>query len=155
MEIIDELFAVASALDAADVPYAVCGGLAVAIHGCPRLTVDIDLVVPSSHIQNAVKAVAATGFDVETGWVSLAASELGSRRLFRVTKVEGSEYMTLDLLEVDSTENPLWRDRMQVEVAGRTLDVMSRTSLIRMKSSSDRTKDRLDIELLSDEQQTG
>jgi hypothetical protein len=33
MDLIDELLAVVRALEAARVPYAICGGLAVAIHG--------------------------------------------------------------------------------------------------------------------------
>jgi hypothetical protein len=125
--------------------------LAVAIHGCPRLTVDIDLVVPGQDIPAAARAVAKAGFDVETGWVGLPENELGNNRLFRITKMDGSEFLTLDLLEIDSTNNPLWLDRVSVEIAGRAVTVLSRASVIKMKSSSTRKKDQLDIELLSDE----
>ena len=41
MNIKDELFRIVNALTAAAVDYAIAGGLAVAIHGCPRLTVNI------------------------------------------------------------------------------------------------------------------
>ena len=65
--------------------------------------------------------------------------------------MDGSEFLTLDLLEINSTNNPLWLDRVSVEIAGREVTVLSRASVIKMKSSSTRKKDQLDIELLSDE----
>ena len=43
MLIIEELFRIVDAFAANQLEYAVCGGLAVAIHGRPRLTVDIDI----------------------------------------------------------------------------------------------------------------
>ena len=70
MKIVDGLIRVTTSLEDANVPYAICGGLVVAIHGCPRLTVDIDLVVPGQDISAAARAVAKAGFDVETGWVA-------------------------------------------------------------------------------------
>jgi len=79
MLIIEELFRIVDAFAANQLEYAVCGGLAVAIHGRPRLTVDIDFVVDGRRIQS-----------------------------------------------------------------------LSRTALITMKRDSDRTKDKLDIELLND-----
>jgi hypothetical protein len=45
MNIKDELLRVVETLTEARIEYAIAGGLAVAIHGCPRLTVDIDLVI--------------------------------------------------------------------------------------------------------------
>jgi len=41
MNLKEELFRIVDALATADIQYAVAGGLAVAIHGCPRLTIDI------------------------------------------------------------------------------------------------------------------
>lgn len=45
MDLKRELLAVIRALNDADVPYALCGGMAVVLHGHPRLTRDIDLLV--------------------------------------------------------------------------------------------------------------
>ena len=45
MKIFDELLSLVDALSAAEVPYAICGGIAVAIPGYPRFTKDIDLIV--------------------------------------------------------------------------------------------------------------
>ena len=151
MDIVGELIRVVETLEHEGVPYAICGGLAVTIHGRPRLTVDIDLVVPRQHIQQAVESVASIGFDVESGWIGLPENGLGSGRLFRVAKVDGEEFLTLDLLEVDSSENPIWKDQQRLPLRGTLANVLSRTALIRMKSASERTKDWLDIELLNDD----
>lgn len=151
MDIVEELLHAAETLDAAEVTYAVCGGLAVTIHGRPRLTIDIDLIVPASEMTQAIEAAARAGFDLPTGWVSLPEGGSGIRRLYRLTKVVDNEFLTLDLLEVDSQDNILLTECERLELHGRAVPVLSKASLIRMKANSTRTKDRLDVELLSDE----
>lgn len=44
MDLVDELHAVSRALSAAGISFAVCGGIAVTIHGATRTTKDIDLL---------------------------------------------------------------------------------------------------------------
>ena len=44
MNLVDELHAVSRALSAAGISFAVCGGIAVTIHGATRTTKDIDLL---------------------------------------------------------------------------------------------------------------
>ncbi len=41
----DELRTLISALDRGKIEYALCGGIAMAIHGRPRATVDIDILI--------------------------------------------------------------------------------------------------------------
>ena len=43
MDLIAELKRVTGAFDEAGLTYALCGGLAVAVHGAPRATTDLDL----------------------------------------------------------------------------------------------------------------
>ena len=45
VSILAEFYRVITALEHAEIDYAVCGGIAVAIHGCPRVTNDLDLLV--------------------------------------------------------------------------------------------------------------
>lgn len=56
VDLVAELKAVAGALEAADVTWALCGGLAVAVHGAPRATADIDLLVDADHADAAIEA---------------------------------------------------------------------------------------------------
>ena len=45
LNLYEELKALATAFDAGGVDYALCGGLALAVHGHPRATKDIDILV--------------------------------------------------------------------------------------------------------------
>jgi len=151
MLIVEELYRLAEAFAENGLEYAVCGGLAVAIHGRPRLTVDIDIVVAAQDLQRAVEIAASVGFDDVSGWVELPLNELGINRLYRLNKISGVQFLTLDLLEADSSKNAVFSDRETFDVEGRSIQSLSRAALIAMKQSSNRIKDRLDVELLNDE----
>ncbi len=151
MLIIEELYRLTEAFAEKDLEYAVCGGLAVAIHGRPRLTMDIDIVVAAQDIERAAEISASVGFDDVSGWVHVPLNELGIRRLYRLNKISGAELLTLDVLEADSSKNAIFSDREIFDVEGRSIQSLSRTALIAMKRGSERTKDRLDVELLNDE----
>ena len=45
MELIDYLEKLAAGLRQRNIPYALCGGLAMAVHAFPRATLDIDILV--------------------------------------------------------------------------------------------------------------
>ena len=64
MIVLDELKHVLAALDEATVPYALCGGLAMADHGFPRATVDIDELVEEGEFPRVAAAVAPLGFTI-------------------------------------------------------------------------------------------
>ena len=151
MQIIEELYRLTEAFSTSGLDYAVCGGLAVAIHGRPRLTVDIDVLIAAPDVLRAAQIAASVGFDDVAGWIDLPLNKRGFDRLYRLNKISGTEFLTLDLLEADSPENAIFADRDTFEVQGRTIQSLSRKSLIAMKRESDRTKDRLDVELLHDE----
>jgi 7,8-dihydro-6-hydroxymethylpterin-pyrophosphokinase len=53
LDLVEEFRAVVAALEAAEVQFAVCGGLAVAIHAQPRATMDVDLLLPNDQIVTA------------------------------------------------------------------------------------------------------
>src|SRR5579862_4823784 len=57
------IHAVCSALDQAEVPYAIVGGYAVALHGAIRGTVDVDIVIQWSfeNLERAEKALKRIG----------------------------------------------------------------------------------------------
>lgn len=51
MDLQQELFTVLDALAATGIDHAVCGGFAVAIHGYPRLTRDIDVLIQEADLR--------------------------------------------------------------------------------------------------------
>ncbi|MBW2462158.1 MAG: hypothetical protein JRH11_10980, partial [Deltaproteobacteria bacterium] len=56
MNLIDELHAVAAALHDAEIDYAVCGGIAVTIHGAVRTTKDIDILISRGDVSRVMDA---------------------------------------------------------------------------------------------------
>ena len=47
-DLLTELRSITDALDLARVDYALCGGVALAIYGIPRATVDIDMLITAN-----------------------------------------------------------------------------------------------------------
>ena len=66
MDLRTELNELLDSLDAMQIPYALCGGLALAIYGLPRFTQDIDLLIQESDLASACAAAERVGFTVET-----------------------------------------------------------------------------------------
>src|SRR4051812_44225755 len=50
------------AFEAEGVGYALCGALALAVHGLPRATQDIDVLVPLAELEGALRAARKAGF---------------------------------------------------------------------------------------------
>src|ERR1043165_6801564 len=100
MNLVQELLGLVDALNASGVDYAVCGGIALAIHGHPRYTKDIDLLVLPSDLERLRAAARSSGFTLEGSTLTFAANTPGQRELSRLTKTEGAEFVTLDLLHV-------------------------------------------------------
>ena len=54
MNLVDELHAVVAALEGAGIVYAICGGVAVTIHGATRSTKDIDILIAPTDVLRAL-----------------------------------------------------------------------------------------------------
>ncbi len=111
MNLKTELLAAARALDQAAIPYAVCGGLAVVLHGSPRLTRDIDLLVEESNLESAKEALGKTGFTIPGGLIPFDMGKEHERRIFRLSKRIGAELLTVDLLIVPEFLHDVCEDR--------------------------------------------
>jgi hypothetical protein len=146
LDLYEEFRDLVTALRAAGVDYAVVGAMALAIHGVPRATTDIDLLVQSDDLETAIEVARARGFLVE-------ASPLEFRdgmTLHRTNKVRGEDHLTLDFILVDDNLRPAWESRFQVETEDGPISVISREALIRMKAASARPRDIADIESLTE-----
>lgn len=148
LDIEAELLLVVDALGAAGVEYALCGGLALAVHGFPRATKDIDVLVEEREVERAFAAVKGAGYTLRAGPMPLGVGTPNPQRLFRATKVVGNSHLTLDILEVSPSYRPAWSSRVAGTFKGRPLTVVTREGLIAMKRLSTRGKDRADIETL-------
>jgi hypothetical protein len=131
------------------IDYALCGGMAVALHGYPRFTKDIDFLVPSESLEMARKAAHRAGFLDESGRIPFPNSEV-----YRILKIEGPDFRILDLLVPKTLDTVAWKQRQWLDWNGVPLCSVSVEGLIEMKRAAGRDQDLLDIkrlELGSDE----
>lgn len=107
-----ELEALTTSLGRAEIPYAVCGALALAIHGHPRATKDIALITAPDQIV-ALKAVARVhGFTLEALPMTFSSSGI---TVHRVSRLVGAQILTLDILDGSGVLAPVWNAREQVD----------------------------------------
>ena len=145
MELVRELLEVVAALENAKVDYAICGGLAVAIHGFPRHTKDIDLLIEESSLEAAKRAVASVGFDLDSGVISFQAGTPSEQRVYRLNKTQGTDFLTLDFILVSPILTDVWNHRRKMESSGNVIKVVSREGLIAMKRLAGRPIDHADV----------
>ncbi|MFW6172116.1 MAG: hypothetical protein ACODAD_16640 [Planctomycetota bacterium] len=84
MNIKAELFSALDALDAERIPSVLRGGLSLVVHGCPRFTQDIDLVVEEKDIRRLEATVKRLGFDRPSGWSVSGRGTPREQRLYRI-----------------------------------------------------------------------
>ena len=148
MNLKDELFLVTGTLEKARIDHALCGGMAVTIHGYPRLTRDIDLLLREEDLERARNALEKSGYTLSSGILPFDVGEPTERRIFRITKVQGNDHMTLDLVLVNPFLDDVWRGREKHLVEGKTLCVVSREGLAKMKRTAGRPQDLADLSQL-------
>src|SRR5688572_22090053 len=96
-DLIPELNNLISSLDEHQVEYALCGGLSMAIHGFPRATMDIDLLIRPESLDKAYEVGRKLGFDIRGMDMSFKERAVEIRR---VSKIIGEDVLSLDLLLV-------------------------------------------------------
>lgn len=148
MNLVDELHAIARALRQAEIDYAVCGGIAVTIHGATRTTKDIDLLVRPNDIAGILDAVRPLGFVFAALPMTFDEGTARERHVQRVSKVDGDHHLVLDLLAADAAFEGLLGERVEVELPEGPLAVVTRDALVKMKRLAGRAQDLADIEAL-------
>lgn len=148
MNLKDELFLVTETLDKAGIDHALCGGIAVLIHGYPRLTRDIDILLREEDLQKARSSLEESGYTLSSGILPFDTGKPSERRVFRVTKVAGKDHMTLDLVLVSPFLEDVWLGREEHLVEDRKLRVVSLEGLAKMKRAAGRPQDLADLSQL-------
>src|SRR4029077_12469492 len=124
-----------NALSERGIEFAVCGGMAMAIHGFVRATVDLDLLARPEDVDVIKEAVASLGYIIEAESAS------------RVDQTNG-DTMTLDLLVVNAQSSHVWKSRQLVNWRDKPLPVVSREGLIALKRVRRGSYDLADIDRL-------
>lgn len=154
----DELIA---ALDAAGVEYVLIGGLAVAAHGFPRATKDID-IVPSpdpANLSRLARLLMDLGTEID-GADEFDPGELPVDPLDPAQLAQGGHFVLrtrlgrLDIMqwvlgiEADNAYELLARDALRSSVGGHEVQVTSLAHLVTMKRSAGRPQDLEDLRRL-------
>ena len=144
---VTELEALVDALDADGVPYALCGGLALAVYGHPRATKDIDLLVHPTVIDAALATARRVGFDIPARKMTFGLRIGQPREIHRVSKLDPDtgDLLALDLLAVNPALEAVWAARQTVRAGDRSIVVVSREGLAMMKRLAGRRQDLADV----------
>lgn len=141
MDLASEMRAVVEALAEHKIPYALVGGLAVAVWGAPRATKDIDLLIEPASLNAAKAAVASLGYTLEAGLMEFS----DGMSVARVSKVKDGDLMTVDFLLVNPNLQSVFDGRSPRLFGDVPLFVVSREGLIQMKLQAGRPQDQMDV----------
>jgi hypothetical protein len=132
------------------VDFILVGAYALAAHGYPRATGDIDILVKADEINsiNIYKALTRFGAPLDQIKINDFATEgivfrigMTPRRIDILTKIDGVTYKEAD------------EDKIIVEVEGLKLPVLSFNKLIKNKLSTGKENDELDVKILKKQKQ--
>lgn len=123
----------------------------MAIHGLPRATIDIDLLVLAGDVENAFSVARANGYDVDGLPLSFDGGAFELRRISKIDQ-ERRELVTVDFLLVTEAFEDVWETREDVDSQFGMMSVVSREGLIKMKLVAGREQDLLDIKKLESDE---
>jgi hypothetical protein len=146
MDFFQELKDLTQALDVGAVDYALCGGVALAIHGVPRATQDIDLLVRPEDLVRLRETARACGFVLE----SLPMDFASGITIQRFTKLIEGQPLMLDALLVGGPIEGAWQGRQSAEIEGGRVRVVSREDLLAIKLAAGRPQDLVDVQRLQE-----
>lgn len=136
-------------LSIAGAEFVIVGAHALAVHGVPRATGDIDIFIRPipANAERVLHALRLFGAPVDS-------HHLTSHDLTRPSTVYqiGLPPRRIDLLtSIDGcTFDDAWKGRTEVEIDGQSLPFLGRRELVQNKRAAGRPKDLLDLELLKE-----
>ena len=148
--LLEELSQIVFALEENEIEYAVCGGLALTIHGFPRATFEIDILIQAESLEKAFEIAAEKGYDIRGLDISFKERAVEIRRVSKID--EDGEVISLDFLLVTPQVEDVWTTKENLIWQDRDLSIVSRQGLIKMKKLAGRHKDLIDIDRIENEE---
>jgi hypothetical protein len=159
LDLIAELDGLVAAFDREGIDYAICGGIALGMHGHPRATMDIDVLIQHVDIDRAIATARTCGFDIPARKITFGLRTNTPREVHRVSKLDDAtgEMMPCDLMVVAHEYEEVWKTREVLPWNDKEVHVVSREGLAIMKRLAGRPQDLVDLgklEGLNDDEET-
>lgn len=148
MNLYDEFFAIVAVLNQCRIRYAVVGGIALAFHGRPRFTRDVDFLVHQKDLDVLKMALERLDYEETAEPWMLPDTPLVRHRFL---KVEGQDEIMIDIfLTSDDEHLRIIEDAVPAESEVGPVPVAARRDIIWMKRSRNSDQDRVDISELEE-----
>lgn len=148
-DLYEELKTIVARLGEGKIDYALCGGLALALHGIPRATVDIDLLIQKESLEQVQALVRGLGYIIKAEPMTFAKGAIEIHR-FSKKDEETGYWLPLDLLLLTPRIERVWESRQEMQWEEGRLWVVSREGLIYLKSLRGSGQDLDDIQKLKE-----
>ena len=148
LDLVHELHSLVRLLEEHKIEYALCGGMAMGVHGHARATVAIDLLIVSESLPEVLELAKTLGYTTRGKDLSFANGAVEIRRVSKRDPEDG-ELLSLDLLLATPDVRDVWEDRTVVEWEGGRLSVVTASGLITLKQLRRSYQDLADIEALT------
>jgi len=149
LDLFEELKNFITELGMAKMEYALCGGLALAVYGITRATIDIDIVIARESLPGVLSITKKLGYQLPAVPMKFKG---GTIEIHRVSKIdpETKDLFSLDCLVVTPAIESIWEGRRRVKWEGENLWVVSRDGLIALKMRRGSGQDLDDIQRLKE-----
>ena len=153
LSLYDEFFRIVGALNEHQVPYAVCGGMAVSLYIKPRATQDIDILLCAADVEKLRPVMEPLGYHV---WAPPWTFRDSKLTLHRFIKIFGEEMLVVDVLAGDEPKYQRMVAAAFVAESERgPVRLVQRPDLITLKQARNSLQDQTDIAALQhDENRT-
>ncbi len=147
LDLVDELRTLVASLDEHKIDYALCGGMAMGVHGRTRATIDIDMLVLSDSLGEIFEIAKSLDYNIRGKELSFADGAIEIRRVSKIDPEDG-DLLSLDFLLVTPAILPIWETRVQAKWEGGSLSVVTASGLIALKQLRGSDQDLVDIKAL-------
>lgn len=128
-----------------NVRYVVIGGVAAVLHGVPRATFDLNILIEAT-LENAQKLLDAL-IDVKLGTATLITAQQLLEN--EITIFQYRLRIDVQIKTPGIAFKSVWKNRETMEYRGQQFYVLSKSDLIKSKTAAGRTVDLEDVRLLT------
>ena len=148
--LLDELSQLIFALDENEIEYAVCGGLALTVYGFVRASYGFDILIRAESLEKACEIAKGCGYNISELDKLFEKSSVKIRCISKID--DDGEVLPLKFLLVNPKIEDVWETREKLIWQDKTLWIVSRKGLIKMKELAGRAKDLIDIDRIKNEE---